>query len=76
MLPVINELDPTAGNFLDFPLDSVSRAANSAYQAAHYSEAALLYLTALQHYITNSNDIYNLACCYGLLSRTHSPLST
>jgi len=69
VLPVINELDPTAGNFLDFPLDSVSRAANSAYQAAHYSEAALLYLTALQHYITNSNDIYNLACCYGLLKQ-------
>jgi predicted esterase len=65
--PAVNELDPTAGNFLDFPLDSVSRAANAAYQSAHYNEAARLYLTALQHDITNSGDIYNLACCYGLL---------
>jgi predicted esterase len=67
--PAVNELDPTAGNFLDFPLDSVSRAANSAYQAARYNEAARLYLSALAHDITNSNDIYNLACCYGLLKQ-------
>jgi predicted esterase len=67
--PAMNELDPTAGNFLDFPLDSVSRAANSAYQAAHYNEAARLYLTALEHDVTNSGDIYNLACCYGLLKQ-------
>jgi phospholipase/carboxylesterase len=67
--PALNELDPTAGNSLDFPLDSVSRAANVAYQAARYNEAARLYLTALEHDITNSNDIYNLACCYGLLKQ-------
>jgi phospholipase/carboxylesterase len=67
--PALNELDPTAGNFLDFPLDSVSRAANSAYQAARYSEAARLYLTALERDVTNSGDIYNLACCYGLLKQ-------
>jgi predicted esterase len=65
----VNELDPTAGNSLDFPLDSVSRAANSAYQAARYNEAARLYLTALEHDVTNSGDIYNLACCYGLLKQ-------
>jgi len=63
----VNELDPGAGNFLDFPLDSVSRAANAAYQAARYNDAARLYLAALEHDVTNSNDIYNLACCYGLL---------
>jgi phospholipase/carboxylesterase len=67
--PAVNELDPAAGNFLDFPLDSVSRAANAAYQAARYNEAARLYLTALEHDITSSNDIYNLACCYGLLKQ-------
>ena len=67
--PAVNELAPTAGNFLEFPLDSVSRAANSAYQAAHYNEAARLYLSALEHDITNSGDIYNLACCYGLLKQ-------
>jgi phospholipase/carboxylesterase len=67
--PALNELDPAAGNFLDFPLDSVSRAANAAYQTAHYNEAARLYLAALEHDVTNANDIYNLACCYGLLKQ-------
>ena len=67
--PAMNELDPTAGNSLDFPLDSVSRAANAAYQATRYNEAARLYLTALEHDISNSGDIYNLACCYGLLKQ-------
>ncbi len=67
--PAVNELDPASGKFLDFPLDSVSRAANAAYQAARYNEAARLYLAALQHDITNSGDIYNLACCYGLLKQ-------
>jgi phospholipase/carboxylesterase len=67
--PAVNELDPTAGSFLDFPLDSVSRAANAAYQTAHYNEAARLYLSALEHDVTNSGDIYNLACCYGLLKQ-------
>jgi phospholipase/carboxylesterase len=67
--PAIAEFDPRAGDFLDFPIDSVSRAANAAYQATRYTEAARLYLTALQHDITNSGDIYNLACCYGLLKQ-------
>jgi len=65
--PATSELDPKAGDFLDFPLDSVMRAANAAYQSARYNEAARLYLQALQHDVTNSGDIYNLACCYGLL---------
>jgi phospholipase/carboxylesterase len=67
--PAVNELDPRSGDFLDFPLDSVSRAANTAYQEARYSEAARLYLTALEHNITGASDIYNLACCYGLLKQ-------
>jgi phospholipase/carboxylesterase len=67
--PAVNELDPASGSFLDFPLDSVSRAANAAYQDARYNEAARLYLTALKRDITSSNDIYNLACCYGLLKQ-------
>lgn len=67
--PEINELDPRAGDNLDFRVDSVSRAANAAYQEARYNEAARLYLTALQYDITNASDIYNLACCYGLLKR-------
>jgi phospholipase/carboxylesterase len=67
--PAINELDARSGDFLDFPLDSVSRAANAAYQEARYNEAARLYLTALEHNITGASDIYNLACCYGLLKQ-------
>ena len=67
--PAINALAPNAGDFLDFPLDSMRRAANSAYQAAHYEEAARLYLAALEHDITSADDIYNLACCYGLLKK-------
>lgn len=67
--PAINALAPNAGDFLDFPLDSVRRAANSAYQAAHYEEAARFYLAALEHDITSADDIYNLACCYGLLKK-------
>ncbi|MBN2465085.1 hypothetical protein JXD38_05630 [candidate division WOR-3 bacterium] len=67
--PAVNELDPSVGDFLDFPLDSIGRAANAAYQAARYNEAARLYLEALEHDVTNSGDIYNLACCYGLLKQ-------
>lgn len=67
--PAINALDPSAGDFLDFPLDSIRRAANAAYQAARYEEAARLYLAALEHDITSAGDIYNLACCYGLLKK-------
>jgi len=67
--PAVNELDPAAGSFLDFQLDSVSRAANTAYQSGRYNEAARLYLAALEHDVTNYGDIYNLACCYGLLKQ-------
>lgn len=67
--PARAELDPSAGDFLDFRLDSVSAAANAAYQKQNYAEAARLYLEALNYDITNSGDIYNLACCYGLLGK-------
>jgi phospholipase/carboxylesterase len=67
--PAVNELDPRAGDYLDFPLDSARSAANAAYQEARYNQAARLYLTALQYNITNASDIYNLACCYGLLKQ-------
>jgi len=67
--PAINALAPNAGDFLDFPLDSFRGAANREYQSAHYEEAARFYLAALEHDITSANDIYNLACCYGLLKK-------
>jgi predicted esterase len=67
--PAWNEIDPSAGDFLDLNLDSLQAAAHSAYQARDYAVAARLYLEALNHDITNSGDIYNLACCYGLLGK-------
>ena len=65
--PATNPLDPKAGDYLDFPVDSVKRAAYNAYQGKRYEEAALFYLEALRYDVSNSSDIYNLACCYGLL---------
>ncbi len=67
--PALNELDPRAGDFLDLALDSLRAAATSAYQSGNYAVAARHYLEALSHDITNSSDIYNLACCYGLLGK-------
>jgi phospholipase/carboxylesterase len=67
--PMVNHLDPAAGDFLDFPLDSVKRAAFNAYQSGDYAVAARFYLEALRYDIGNSGDIYNLACCYGLLKQ-------
>lgn len=60
-------LDPKAGAFLDLNLDSLTRRAFEAYQQGDYLEAARRYLDLLRHDITNAGEIYNLACCYGLL---------
>ncbi|MFO7676168.1 MAG: alpha/beta hydrolase [bacterium] len=60
-------LDPAAGAFLDANLDSLTRRAFEAYQQGEYLEAARRYLDLLRHDITNAPEIYNLACCYGLL---------
>ncbi|MFH1676496.1 MAG: hypothetical protein ABIC40_05670, partial [bacterium] len=63
----INPFDSTAGDFLDFDISAYSKSANEAYQAGDYEKAAKFYLASLQYDITNGMDIYNLACCYGIL---------
>ena len=66
------EIDPFAkhaGNFLDFDLKELEKQAREAYDAEKYEEAAVLYLKLLRRNITDGGNIYNLACCYGLLGK-------
>ncbi|NLP05332.1 hypothetical protein GX411_05225 [Candidatus Fermentibacteria bacterium] len=59
--------DPSSGDFLEIDLDSLETAAGTAYHAGDHARAASLYLELLSHDARNSRNIYNLACCYGLL---------
>jgi len=62
--------DPMAescGDFLDVDVNQYVKEAYGEYQAKNYKESAGHYLKALQYNIDDSNSIYNLACCYGLL---------
>ncbi len=63
----VDPLDPSAGDFLDLPLDSLTRQAYEAYQSGDYHDAARRYLELLGRDVTNGPEIYNLACCYGLM---------
>jgi predicted esterase len=65
----LNPLAPTAGSFLDADATVLGRRADSAYQAASYLDAARLYLEALHANPASAGNIYNLACCYGLLGK-------
>lgn len=65
----LDPLAPNAGSFLDADAASLGRRADSAYQAAGYLDAARLYLEALRANPVSAGNIYNLACCYGLLGR-------
>ncbi len=58
-----------AGNFLDFDLKELEKQAREAYDAKKYEEAAVLYLKLLRRNTTDGGNIYNLACCYGLLGK-------
>lgn len=63
----LDPLDPVAGAFLDVKVDSLETMADNYYQAKNYKEAARFYLEALHYNTANYRDIYNLACCYGLM---------
>jgi len=63
----IDPLDPASAEILDTDIDSLESLAVGAYQEGRYVAAAEHYLDALSRDIGNSNAIYNLACCYGLL---------
>ncbi len=65
---IVNDpIAESSGDFLDVDVSKHVKKAYEEYQAKKYREAAGHYLTALQHNIDDSNSIYNLACCYGLL---------
>ncbi len=55
------------GSVLDTDIRAMGAAAEAAYAAGSYEEAARLYLDLARLEITNGGTIYNLACCYGLL---------
>ena len=66
------EIDPysaSAGDFLDLDLEQLEKEAREAYHAQKYEEAAVLYLKYLRRNITDGGNIYNLACCFGLLGK-------
>jgi phospholipase/carboxylesterase len=55
------------GSFLEKNLEEYWQKGWTAYQAGEYEQAVDIYLDGLQYDITNGSNIYNLACCYGLL---------
>lgn len=55
--------------FLDVDLKELEKQAREAYQAEEYEKAAELYLKLLRRNVTDGGNIYNLACCYGLLGK-------
>ncbi len=63
----IDPYNPDAGEFLKTDISQLNRAAYEAYREGNYEKSAKYYLKLLQYDIRNSNGIYNLACCYGLL---------
>lgn len=65
----LDPFDPGTAALFEIDLDSLKSSAGAAYNAGDYAGAASLYLEALQYDIRSSGDIYNLACCYGLLGR-------
>ena len=63
----IDPYSPEAGSFLDIDLEELERAAREEYLAGNWEKAARLYLAALRYDVADAGNIYNLACCYGLL---------
>jgi phospholipase/carboxylesterase len=53
---------------LRIPLSLRRAQADQAYGAGQYDQAAALYLDLLQYAVEDGNSLYNLACCYGLMS--------
>ena len=67
VIEAIDIYDTAAGDFLDVNIEELDKMAWEAYQEGDYERAAEYYLTYLRHDITDGGNIYNLACCYGLL---------
>ena len=60
---------PDAGSYLEVSLDSLEAVAWQAYQQQRFDDAAAGYLALLRYNVDDSGNIYNLACCYGLLNK-------
>ena len=56
-----------AGEFLDIDIAELEKKAREAYNNGDYEVAARDYLAYLQYNTQDGGNIYNLACCYGLL---------
>ncbi len=66
----IDPLDPSEGDFLDEDPSQYEVLAFEAYLEENYLQAARHYLVYLRLRPDNETAIYNLACCYGLLSES------
>jgi len=68
--PDIDPIDIYAmetGDFLNIDIDELATAGWMAYSDGDYESAAAYYLTYLTYNSTDGSNLYNLACCYGLL---------
>jgi len=63
----IDPMDASAGDFLDTDLRQLEGLASDAYNEGEYEIAASYYLSYLSRSISDAGNIYNLACCYGLM---------
>ncbi len=59
--------DIHAGDFLDQDFSLLEENARNAYRAGDNESAAIYYLEYLKFNAVDGGNIYNLACCYGLL---------
>ncbi len=67
LLGSLDPMDINAGDFLDSNPGELLDQGNEAYENGDYLTAATEYLNSLVIDPSNSNTMYNLACCYGLL---------
>ncbi len=63
----IDIYDENIGDFIDIDTSEFQKIAKEAYNAGEWEKAAKYYLAATRYNINDSNSLYNLACCYGLL---------
>jgi len=65
----INPYCPKIGDFLAIDFEELEKTAWDAYKAKDDEKAAKYYLAYVKHNVTDERNIYNLACCFGLLER-------
>lgn len=63
----IDPFQPGIGDFLDVDIAGFEKIAREAYNAGEYRRAAQYYLSLARYNVRDGGNIYNLACCYGLL---------